>query len=125
MGALQGVQRGDSTYEELLPLFLYEHLPRKLTEVAKDRVNERIPLDYMKNAFASCLASKLLYKEGVHFLESQPSERLAQLAVEYYRQEQRVIHLLHSVSSANLPEQEKEEVLQLLERGGTRSALQM
>jgi len=121
--ALADMQRGDSTYIELLPLFLHEHLPRKLSEVAADRVNERIPLDYMRNAFASCLASKLLYKEGTHFLESQPSERLASLAMEYYRKEQGVQHLLDTVASANLPDKEKREVLDLLRRGGTRSAL--
>jgi len=119
---LADMERGDDTYKELLPLF-HEHLPKKLTEVAAHRVDERIPLDYMRNAFASCLASKLLYNEGTHFLESQPSERLFELARDYYSKEHRVKHLLSSVMSADLPEEEKQEVLQLLSRGGARSAL--
>lgn len=117
------MQRGDELYNGLLPLFLHEHLPKKLAEVAADRVNERIPLDYMRNAFASCLASKLLYREGTHFLETQPTELLASLAIDYYAKEQRVQHLLDTVEAASLPDQEKFEVLALLQRGGTRSAL--
>jgi len=123
--ALAGMERGDDTYNTLLPLFLNEHLPKKLAAVAGDRVNERIPLDYMRNAFASCLASKLLYKEGTHFLLSQPDERLASLAMAYFSKEQRVQELSDSVLSADLPAEEKQEVLKLLHRGGARSALFM
>merc|ERR1712178_129804 len=108
--ALKDMQRGDELYNDLLPLFLHEHLPKKLAEVAADRVNERIPLDYMRNAFASCLASKLLYREGTHFLETQPTERLASLAMDYYAKEQRVQHLLDTVDAADMPAEEKLEI---------------
>jgi len=122
---LSDMQRGDSTYQELKPLFLEEYLPKKLAEVASDRVDERIPLDYMRNAFASCLASKLLYREGTHFIQAQPTERLAELGREYYQKEQRVQHLLNKVSVADMPEAEKREVLELLKHGGARSSLQV
>lgn len=123
--SLESMERGDDLYLELMPLFLEEHLPSKLAEVAADRVDERIPLDYLKNAFASSLASKLLYREGTHFLESQPTERLADLAINYYRSELHVRHLLESVEKTNLPNAEREEVLALLSQGGARSALQL
>jgi len=122
---LVDMQRGDKLYQELLPLFLEEHLPKKLAQVAADRVDQRIPLDYLKNAFASSLASKLLYREGTHFLESQPTERLADLAILYYRSELHVKNLLTSVDQANLPDDAKQEVLALLRQGGARSALQI
>jgi glutamate dehydrogenase len=122
--SLADMERGDSTYQELIPLF-HEHLPRKLCEVAAHRIDERIPLDYLRNAFASCLASKLLYREGTHFLESQPSDRLASIARNYYEKEKHVQHLLSVVDAAvDLPEDEKNQVLTLLKRGGARSALQ-
>jgi len=121
---LSGMQRGDSLYQELMPLFLHEHLPKKLAEVAAHRVDERIPLDYLRSAFSSSLASKLLYMEGTRFLESQPSARLAELALKYYRQEKRINELVSTVASAgDLAEADRNEVLQLLKRGGTRSAL--
>merc|ERR1712154_746841 len=64
---LADMQTGDATYKQLLPLFLEEHLPRKLAQVAGDRVSERI-----------------------HFLESQPEERLPELAMRYVTEEKRV-----------------------------------
>merc|ERR1719502_641224 len=122
---LEDMQTGDELYQELMPLFLEEHLPAKLAETAGNRVHERIPLDYLKNAFSASLASKLLYKEGTHFLESQPTERLAELAIHYYRSELHVRHLLAAVDAANIPHDEKQEVLSLLNAGGARSALQL
>lgn len=122
---LADMQRGDDTYKELLPLF-HEYLPKKLAEVAADRIDERIPLDYMRSAFSSCLASKLLYKEGLHFLEAQPKDSIFNLARRYYREEKHVEELVEAVQTASsLPEEDMREVAKLLRRGGVRSALQV
>lgn len=47
----------------LLPLFR-EHLPEKLVDVAFDRVPTTLPPQYLRNAMASCLAGRVVYKEG-------------------------------------------------------------
>jgi len=122
--SLAGMQRGDETYRLLMPLFLEKHLPRKLVEVAGDRVDSRIPLDYVRNAFASCLASRLLYREGVHFLELQSEGRLADMAQRYVCEEGRIERLLAAVAGPEpLGEAERDEVVRLLRFGGVRSAL--
>merc|ERR1711920_85285 len=120
---LADMQTGDATYKKLLPLFLEEHLPRKLAEAAGDRVNDRIPLDYLRNAFGKILASKLLYSEGIHFLESQPENRLAELAMRYIKEEKRVRELVSAVDSCDMPDPERRKVQELLRQGGTRSLL--
>merc|ERR1712051_836322 len=120
---LADVQTGDSTYNQLLPLFLDEHLPRKLAQVAGSRVTDRIPLDYLRNAFGKILASKLLYREGIHFLESQPEDRLAELAMRYVTEEKRVRELIAAVESSDLPTAKRAKVEELLKQGGTRSLL--
>merc|ERR1711920_948488 len=95
---LAEMQTGDATYKKLLPLFLEEHLPKKLAVVAGDRVTERIPLDYLRNAFGKILASKLLYREGIHFLESQPENKLPELAMRYVTEEKKVRELIGAVA---------------------------
>lgn len=125
-GALSEMERDDEMYKELLPLFTEEHLPKKLSEAAAHRVGDRIPLDYLRNAFASSLASKLLYREGIHFLESQPEQRLPELALRYYAEEKRMKKLINSVrDGAVMPDSEKSEVIKLLQHGGVRSALRV
>merc|ERR1712113_371723 len=72
---------------------------KKLAQVAGSRVTERIPLDYLRNAFGKILASKLLNSEGIHFLESQPENRLAELAMRYIKEEKRVRELVSALDS--------------------------
>ena len=47
--------------DELMPLFK-DHLPKTLSELAFDRINDRVPEQYIKNAIATCIASKMVYK---------------------------------------------------------------
>lgn len=122
--SLANVQRGDDMYIKLMPLFL-ENLPRKLAEVAADRIDERIPVDYLRNAFAKNLASKLLYREGINFIESLPEENLAEFAVRYIEEEKRIQELIGRVDEVSFEDSAKQDVIQLLRRGGVRSSLQM
>jgi glutamate dehydrogenase len=124
--SLADVQRGDDLYKKLMPLFLEDHLPRKLAEVAGDRVDERIPIDYLRNAFASSLASKLLYSEGINFLESQPEDKLFPFALRYMEEEKKIHDLVRTIREADdFQEPDKSNVIDLLRRGGVRSSLQM
>jgi len=123
--SLNDVERGSERYQKLLPLFM-EHLPAKLAEIAGDRVNERIPLDYLRNAFASILASKLLYREGIHFCESMPADKLPTIAMLYLDEEKNVQQLIRNVRAAGGMSKENEsKVIDLLTRGGVRSSLRL
>jgi glutamate dehydrogenase len=51
----------ESTVDELLPLFK-DHLPKTLANLGFDRVKGSVPDQYIINAIASCLASKIVYK---------------------------------------------------------------
>lgn len=57
--ALDGLSEAEQ--QTLRPLFR-NHLPATMAEIAFDRLDERVPSQYIKNAIASCLASKLVYK---------------------------------------------------------------
>jgi len=122
--SLADVQRGDEMYRKLMPLFL-ENLPKKLAEVAADRIDERIPVDYLRNAFAKALASKLLYREGITFVESLPQDRLAAFALKYIEEEKRVQELIGTVHEMQIDDSAKQHVIKLLQRGGVRSSLDM
>lgn len=123
--ALANVQLSDPLFQELYPLIL-ENLPLKLAEVAGERVPTRFPVQYMRNAIASTLASKIVYKEGIHFVETQPDEKLAERAFQYYREETKVKKLVQDLEKLKFPkgaENEKEIVVDILKRGGARTAL--
>jgi glutamate dehydrogenase len=123
--ALADVKPSDPLFQELVPL-IHENLPKKLADVAGDRIASRFPVQYQKNAIASQLASKIVYKEGIHFVETQPAERVAERAFQYFREEEKLKKVIQDVEKMKFPagkEIEKEVVIDILNRGGARTAL--
>jgi len=122
--ALDNVKPSDSLFQELLPL-VKESLPTKLAELAWSRVPSKFPIQYQKNAIASALASNLVYKEGIHLIETQPAAKLAERAFLYYRESRKVDKLIAEFEASNsgISKEKKEEIVKLLRIGGARASL--
>jgi len=122
--ALEPLSSEDPLFKELSPL-IRENLPETLAKLAWDRTSSRVPLQYQKVAIASTLASKLVYQEGIHLIESQPSDKLAERAFMYHREHEKVQTLVSNLEKSNLdlPKEDKEKIMALLRRGGARSGL--
>jgi glutamate dehydrogenase len=114
----------DNELEELLPLFR-AHLPKTMADLSFEHVRERVPDQYIKNAIASTLASKLVYKEGTKFIQAQAKHKLAKMALTYIQKEKEIAKLMEALDGADLPADEKEKIRLLLEAGGARTALSM
>ncbi len=105
-----------------------ENLPNKLSEVAWDRVPSHFPIQYQRNAIASTLASKLVYQEGIHLVETQPVEVVATRAFEYYRVNNAITKLSLELASkewVGVTQEDKDKTLDLLRRGGARTTLEI
>ncbi len=110
--------------ETLLPLFK-DHLPKTISDLAFDEVHNRVPYQYICNAIASCLASKLVYKEGCDFIEQLPKEKLASYAMKYIEKEREIAILKDAIDSTNMSEHERSAIIQILDSGGVRTALNL
>lgn len=110
--------------DQLISLF-YSHLPKTLADLHFDKVRERVPQQYIKNAIASTLASKMVYKEGTRFIISLPDDKLAETALRYIQEEKEVIKLIETLKTTDMSEEEKDKILSLLEAGGARTALSL
>ncbi len=69
----------EADHEVLLPLF-HLHLPNMIANLAFDWVHEQVSPQYIKNAIASTLAAKIVYKEGTKFIKSLLQHKLASIA---------------------------------------------
>ena len=96
-----------------------DSLPKKLQDVAWDRAASRFPVQYMRNAMASTLSARLVYNEGIHLIEAQPKDKLAERAIEYYRADKRIQSLIAALHACGAPA----EAIELLRKGGSRSSL--
>ncbi|MCB0166823.1 MAG: NAD-glutamate dehydrogenase [Anaerolineae bacterium] len=109
------------TDNELTRSIVEQHIPPILLKTAGHRLFTDIPETYLTIATASLLASKIVYREGIDYLEAMPPHSLAELAIRYVRQEQDTGRLIAQVRQSNLPDRER--IAQLLEYGGTNAAL--
>lgn len=122
VAALEKVNPGDPLYEELFPI-VKENIPKKLADLAWDRAKTRLPVQYQKCAIASSLASRLVYKEGIHLVESQPAEKLADRAFEYYRAERKMNELIRKLENGTATKEEIAQSIYYLRKGGARTVL--
>jgi glutamate dehydrogenase len=86
-------------YDSMLYL-VKGHMPEKLTELAGGRLNERVPKEYLKRAIASTLASQIVYKEGVMFVEQHRDDHLGPLAFDYLKAEAAVAKVLTALDAS-------------------------
>lgn len=106
----------------LLPVF-HEHLPKTLLELAGDRIKERVPIQYIRNAIASTLASRVVYKEGTMYIDTLPPDRVSELAIKYFQAEKEVKELVSKLESNELDEEKRKRVARLVREGGVRTQL--
>mmetsp|Transcript_22373 Transcript_22373/g.44680 ORF Transcript_22373/g.44680 Transcript_22373/m.44680 type:complete len:1066 (+) Transcript_22373:35-3232(+) len=100
------------------------HLPKKMAEMAFDRLETNVPPQYLVAAIASSLASKIVYSEGVNFVKSQPPENLSKIALRFIEAEVEVASLEKSLGGAQgMDSADKDKAIDLIRRGGVRSLL--
>ena len=79
---------------------------------------------------ASVLASELVYREGIHYIDSLSDDALAPTAFEYMQHYDSVSRLADALESkgmegiANLSQEQRSHMANLLRRGGARTAVE-
>jgi glutamate dehydrogenase len=115
-------------YDSMMHL-VKSHMPEKLTEIAGASLNERVPKEYLKRAIASTLASHVVYREGVQFVEQHREGHLGALAFDYLEAEKQVSKVLETLDQAwenggkdgLLDEEVATTARQIVEDGGVRA----
>lgn len=112
----------DGELNLLLPIFK-DHLPKTIADLSFHRIMERVPKQYVKNAIASSLASRIVYKEGTKFVGEYPKDQLAKIALRYIEKEKEISVLRENLVKAKIPQLEKEALLNIIDAGGARTLL--
>ena len=100
-----------------------EHLPPVLVRTVGERLWSDLPGAYVEWLIAKRLASTIVYREGVDFMNGMDPEATAVTALQYLRREQETRRLVAALRSGGLQDADREAVARLLERSGTRGSL--
>lgn len=103
---------------------LCDHLPGDATKSLVAQLQERVPRQYQNAIIACVLASRMVYKEGVRFIDSLPTEGLAELALKYMQAERQISEdLLPALETSNMPLELREQARVVLQQAAARVTL--
>jgi glutamate dehydrogenase len=97
------------------------HLPDILVETAGDALWERVPARWLQRAATAHLATRIVYREGIDYLEPLSDGPLVERVKAWLLAEEEVVRLAGQVAASGIDGAER--IADLLRRGGTRAAL--
>lgn len=104
---------------ELLETLVDEHLPVTLREATSGRLLDALPPAYVEQTIACAAATRIVYREGLDYLEGLQGDELAAFAVRYLGHDREVSALLGALGDADAAAR----VGALLTAGGARAAM--
>ncbi len=112
-------------YKDLQVQWLVSRLPATLAQLAGSRVSMLLSPEYQRCAFASAIASDLVYSEGVAFVDAQEQDdRLGDLALQYAEQKKDITQLAEKVKlGGHIDAKDRSVISELLFAGGVRARM--
>jgi len=110
----------DLINDELRQRLLADSLPTKLVEFAGDRLEE-LPKMYKISMMGAKLASKMVYKEGLEFINSLNDESLITLSTKYVHYDDFLDDLIAEIDGSGL--KNEESIKKILKAAGVKSVI--
>lgn len=104
----------DPMYHEMI----YRHCPRVLVDKYKDRLLKRLPPAHQIAILAAYMASYIVYREGLSWLDGIPQDGRFEAARTYMAQDDFTSKLIKSVENSTLPD--KDKIASILKMSATR-----
>lgn len=105
----------DSLFDQLV----HEYAPEVLAEKYGERLQTLIPRSYRAAIISADIASRLVYTEGVSWLEHLPDERIVATVLTYMEKQRHVMELLKSIGKSKL--KNKDDIALILQTAGART----
>merc|ERR1712003_546238 len=106
--------------DDLRHRLLVDSLPKKLVSMAGDRL-EDLPKSYIISMMGAQLGSKMVYNEGLDFIDSLDDRALTELAVSYVTQEDKLQEVVNAIGNSDIGC--KSDVMKILKAAGVQSVM--
>lgn len=105
----------DPMYQEMI----YRHVPPVLVDKFKDRILTRLPQPHQIAILSAYIASYIVYREGLGWLDGIPHDGRFEAARTYMQQDLQTGKLISAVETSALPD--KEKIASILKMSATRN----
>ena len=97
---------------------LMKHCPKVLVEKYKDRILNRLPRAHKIAILSAHMASHVIYREGLNWLESMETEQIFKVALDYIEAERNIEKMVAELQQSNLSF--KDEIVEVLKVAGAK-----
>ena len=104
--------------ESKLTYVLYKHCPPILVEKYKDRILDLLPRAHKIAILSAYMASHLVYREGLNWLDSMGPDKIYKIALDYMEAERTVEKMVAQIESSDLSF--KSEIAEILQSAGAK-----
>lgn len=107
---------------------VYQAMPKKISQLAWDRIPTKVPRTYLAQLAAANIASEMVYQEGTAFVDalniSNDPEILADLTLKWGLEREKVSRLAKRVLELSDKSEDIQLASKLLDLGGARAAIE-
>ncbi len=104
--------------DEFFTSLVLAHCPKILVEKYRSRILEKLPLAHKIATLAASIASSIVYREGLGWIDRIPANQRYSVCLSYMKNDQLRAELVSSVASSTLAN--KDKIMSILERNATR-----
>jgi glutamate dehydrogenase len=104
--------------DEFFMGLVLNHCPKILVEKYRARILERLPLAHKIAILAAYMASNIVYREGLGWLDRIPVEQRYPVCLSYMKNDKLRGELMSAVETSGLPH--KDKIMAILQRSATR-----
>merc|ERR1712038_1703557 len=106
--------------EDTRKRLVVDSLPKKLVEVAGERLDD-LPASYTRAMIAASLSSKMVYNEGLEFINTMSGPALLTCGRSYLKRSDQLKEMMSTVENSDLPN--KGDILAMLKLAGVKTAI--
>jgi glutamate dehydrogenase len=108
----------DVERDEFFMGLVLSHCPKVLVEKYRARILEKLPLAHKIAILAAYMASNIVYREGLGWLDRIPVEQRYPVCLAYMKNDKLRGELMAAVEASGLPH--KDKIMSILQRSATR-----
>ena len=108
----------DVEKDEFFMELVLAHCPKILVEKYRHRILEKLPLAHKIAILSAYMASNIVYREGLGWLDRIPAEQRYQVCLSYMKNDKLRGELITAVDGSGLPH--KDKIVAILQRSATR-----
>ena len=97
---------------------IFQHCPPILVEKYKERIIKSLPRKHKVSILSAFMASHLIYREGLNWLDTMTYEQIFNVALDYVKAERNILKIVNEIQKTSIDS--KDQIMDVLRKTGAK-----